>query len=46
MALADACLVVMAEGSPSATVLTLDSDFRRYRKQSRQVIPTIMPHDL
>jgi len=43
MALADACLVRMAEQHAKGTVLTLDSDFRIYRKQGRWVIPTIMP---
>lgn len=43
MSLADACLVRMAELENRATVLTTDSDFRIYRKNSRQVIPTFMP---
>jgi predicted nucleic acid-binding protein len=43
MSLADACLVRMAELENRATVLTTDSDFRIYRKNSRQVIPTLMP---
>jgi predicted nucleic acid-binding protein len=45
MALADACLVRMAEQHADATVFTLDSDFRVYRKNGRQVIPTLMPPD-
>jgi predicted nucleic acid-binding protein len=43
MALADACLVRMAEQHPKSTVMTLDNDFHVYRKQGRQVVPTIMP---
>lgn len=43
MALADACLVRMAEQHAKGTVMTLDKDFHIYRKQGRQVVPTIMP---
>ena len=43
MALADACLVRMSELDTSSVILTLDSDFRVYRRNRRQVIPTIMP---
>jgi predicted nucleic acid-binding protein len=43
MSFADACLVRMAELDNRATVLTTDNDFRIYRKNSRQVIPTLMP---
>jgi predicted nucleic acid-binding protein len=43
MSLADACLVRMAETIPGSSVLTLDRDFRIYRKSNRTVIPTIMP---
>ena len=46
MSLADACLVRMAERQPGSRVLTLDRDFRVYRMQGRQVIPTAMPPDL
>jgi predicted nucleic acid-binding protein len=45
MSLADACLVRMAEQHSQSVVFTLDSDFKRYRKHGRQVIPTLMPHD-
>jgi len=45
MSLADACLVRMAERYPSGVVMTLDRDFRIYRKNGRQVIPTRMPSD-
>lgn len=43
MSLADACLVRMAEQFAKSTVITLDSDFQVYRKQGRQVVPTIIP---
>lgn len=43
MSLADACLVRMAELHAGSTVLTLDQDFRVYRKHGRQVIPVLMP---
>jgi predicted nucleic acid-binding protein len=43
MSLADACLVRMAELHTTSPVLTLDSDFRIYRKSGRTVIPTLMP---
>lgn len=43
MALADACLVRMAEQHAKSAVMTLDNDFHIYRKQGRQVVPTIIP---
>lgn len=43
MALADACLVRLAELNPGASVFTLDNHFRVYRKNGRQPIPVIMP---
>jgi len=43
MDLADACLVRMSELHRDCTVLTLDSDFRVYRRFGRQVVPTILP---
>ena len=43
MSLADACLVRMTELQPWSTVVTLDSDFRLYRRGGRGVIPVIMP---
>jgi uncharacterized protein len=43
ISLADACLVRMTELDPGSTVLTLDGDFRVYRRNRRQAIPTIMP---
>ena len=43
MSLADACLVRMAELRAGATVFTLDSDFKIYRKNRREVIPLLEP---
>ena len=43
MSLADACLVRMAEKNQAASVFTLDSDFKIYRKNGRQQIPLIIP---
>lgn len=43
MSLADACLVRMAELYPKSTILTLDSDFKVYRKHRNQEIPLRMP---
>jgi predicted nucleic acid-binding protein len=43
MSLADACLVRMSEIRSTATILTLDTDFRRYRRLGRKVIPLITP---
>jgi uncharacterized protein len=45
MSLADACLVRMSELIPNCVVLTLDSDFRIYRRHKRQRIPILtLPH--
>jgi len=41
--LADACLVRMSELHDRSRVLTLDSDFRIYRRHGRRVIPLIAP---
>jgi predicted nucleic acid-binding protein len=43
MSLADACLVRMSELSPRSTLLTLDADFRIYRRNGRNVIPLRAP---
>ena len=43
MSVADASLVRMAEQFTRSAVLTLDRDFRIYRKHGRQVIPLIVP---
>lgn len=45
MSLANACLVGMAEQYAESMLLTLDSDFRIYRKNRNQIIPVIMPKD-
>lgn len=43
ISLADASLVRMSEIHSDSAVLTLDSDFRIYRRHGRQVIPLITP---
>lgn len=46
MSLADACLVRMSELSSDCVVLTLDSDFRVYRRRGRKTIPLLIPPDV
>ncbi len=43
MSLADACLVRLSEMHGAAEVLTLDGDFRIYRRHGNKVIPVRMP---
>ena len=43
MSLADACLVRMTETFPDPIILTTDTDFRIYRRHSRQAVPYVMP---
>lgn len=43
MSLADACLVRMSELDASAKVMTLDGDFRMYRRHGRQIVPILGP---
>jgi len=43
MSLADGCIVRMAEQHARGVVFTLDSDFTVYRKNGRQLIPTLGP---
>jgi len=43
MSLADACLVRMTETLPDPILLTTDSDFRIYRRHSRQMVPCTLP---
>lgn len=43
MSLADACLVRMTETLADPLILTTDSDFRVYRRHSRQVVPCVTP---
>jgi predicted nucleic acid-binding protein len=45
MSVADGCLVRMAEQWDRSAVLTLDRDFKVYRKHARRVIPLILPLD-
>jgi hypothetical protein len=40
---ADACLVRMTETLSDPLLLTTDSDFRIYRRHSRQVVPCLTP---
>ena len=41
--LADACLIRMSELFEPSRVLTLDSDFRIYRRHGRKTIPLLTP---
>jgi predicted nucleic acid-binding protein len=43
MSLADACLVRMSELHEAASIVTLDGDFRLYRRHGRQAIPLLIP---
>lgn len=43
MSLADACLVRMTELLADPVVLTLDADFRVYRRHGRQAVPFVAP---
>jgi predicted nucleic acid-binding protein len=43
MSLADACLVRMTETLSNPLLLTTDSDFRIYRRHSRQMVPCVTP---
>jgi predicted nucleic acid-binding protein len=43
MSFADACLVRMSETLADPLILTTDSDFRIYRRHSRQVVPVLCP---
>jgi predicted nucleic acid-binding protein len=43
MSLADASLVRMSELHDRASIFTLDTDFKRYRRHGRQAIPLIYP---
>ncbi|MEA5467556.1 type II toxin-antitoxin system VapC family toxin [Spirulina sp. 06S082] len=46
MSFADACLVRMSELIAGSSTLTLDSDFRIYRKNRTEVITVIIPDEL
>ena len=41
--LADLCLIRMSELNPELPVITVDGDFRIYRRNRRETIPVIMP---
>ena len=41
--LADLCLIRMSELHPKNSVITVDEDFRVYRRNKREVIPLISP---
>ena len=41
--LADLCLIRMSELYPKHSVITVDRDFRVYRRNKREVIPMICP---
>ena len=41
--LADLCLIRMSELFPNHSIITVDKDFRVYRRNKREVIPLICP---
>jgi predicted nucleic acid-binding protein len=41
--LADLCLIRMSELHPRHTVITVDEDFRVYRRNKREAIPVLCP---
>jgi len=43
MSFADACLVRMTEINNDPLLLTMDTDFRIYRRYGRQVVPCVLP---
>ncbi len=46
MSFADACLVRISELISGSSLLTLDSDFRIYRKNKTEIIDVIIPDEL
>lgn len=44
--LADLCLIRMSELNPQLSVITVDGDFRVYRRNRRELIPVIMPSEV
>jgi hypothetical protein len=42
----DATLVVLSELFPRANLITVDNDFRRYRRLRNKVIPLVIPENL
>ena len=43
MDVGDATLVVLSELCPRAKLITVDDDFRRYRRFRHQTIPLVIP---
>lgn len=43
--LADLCLIRLSELHPKHSVVTVDGDFRIYRRNKREVIPLLCPPD-
>lgn len=43
MSIADACLMRMTEMMTTSVLLTMDADFRVYRRNGRQAITVQMP---
>ena len=41
--LADLCLIRMSELHPHHTIITVDNDFRLYRRNKREAIPLLCP---
>lgn len=41
--LADLCLIRMSELYPHHTIITVDADFRVYRRNKREAIPLLIP---
>lgn len=41
--LADLCLICISERFPQFPVITIDGDFRIYRRHQRETIPVLMP---
>ncbi|MBC8382748.1 MAG: PIN domain-containing protein [Candidatus Cloacimonetes bacterium] len=46
MSLADACLVRLSEQISDSVICTLDTDFKIYRKNMRNIIPLIFPENI
>ncbi|MDO8541494.1 MAG: PIN domain-containing protein [Opitutaceae bacterium] len=44
--LADLCLIRLSELNPKLPVITVDGDFRLYRRNRREIIPVVMPPDV
>ncbi len=44
--LADLCLIRLSELNPKLPVITVDEDFRVYRRNRRESIPVVMPPGL